>query len=93
VLSLFNLLKGWDCTSLLTYGGDNLKGDKLKSKILEFESDSIIALYFLRDKNERKRYLEVLKMRGTDHSKKIHEFSIGKKGITLNKKVFSGDLR
>ncbi len=92
-LSLFNLLKGWDCTSLLTYEGDNLKEDKLKSKILEFESDSIIALYFLRNKNERKRYLEVLKMRATNHSKKIHEFSIGKKGILLSKKVFSGELR
>lgn len=84
-LSLFNMIKKWSCTSLLTSEEDSTEEKKLSSKSLEFESDSIILLYFVREKNQRQRYLEILKMRGTNHSKKIYKFSIGKNGIVIDK--------
>ncbi len=89
-LSLFNMLRKWDCTSLLTYEETPFRDEKVASKTLEFESDSIIILYFLREKGERKRFIEILKMRGTNHSQRIYSFEIGKGGIKVNKKPYSG---
>ncbi len=91
-LSLFNMLRKWDCTSLLTYEGNPLKDKRAESHTLEFESDSIILLYFVREKKERKRYIEVLKMRGTKHSRNVYPLSIEKLGIVVSKKPYSGDL-
>ncbi len=84
-LALFNMIKKWSCTSLLTLEEEPQEEKKVSSKPLEFESDSIIILYFIREKNQRQRYLEILKMRGTRHSKKIYKFSIGKSGIAIEK--------
>ena len=82
------MLKKWNCTALLTYEG-NTQDKKVAPDILEFESDSIIVLYFIKGKERRERYLEILKMRGTKHSSQTYEFSIGKKGIIINKKPVS----
>lgn len=84
LLSLFNMLKKWECTTLLTYEG-NTQDSKIAPDILELESDSIIILYFTRSKKERERSLEVLKMRGTKHSSEVFNFSIGMGGIKLGK--------
>ncbi len=92
-LSLFSMLRKWDCTTFLTYEGEPSRKAQLDSRILEFESDSIILLYFLRNKKQRNRYLEVLKMRGSNHSTSVYNFSIGKKGILLSSKPFIGNLR
>lgn len=91
VLSLFNMLKKWNCTTMLTYEGDPLK-KALDSKIMEFEADSITFLYFLRMEKERMRFLEVIKMRGSKHSKSVYPFSIDK-GIIIGRKPFIGNLR
>ncbi|MFA5174453.1 MAG: ATPase domain-containing protein [Candidatus Pacearchaeota archaeon] len=90
-LSLFNMLRKWNCTAVLTYEGAPNR-EKSTSRVLEFESDSITLLYFLRDKKQRSRYLEVLKMRGTEHSTKIYPFSIKRNGIVLSGKPISGKL-
>jgi len=82
-LSLFNMINKWNCTSLITFEGKPLKDEKLTARTIEFESDSIILLYYIRERGERHRYLEVLKMRGTKHSKKIYRFHIDKKGVSL----------
>jgi circadian clock protein KaiC len=81
-LSLFSLLRRWSCTAILTYESDSDE-KKVTSRILEFESDSIIVLHSARKGKERKRFLEVLKMRGVNHSKKMHLYEIGKGGIIL----------
>jgi KaiC/GvpD/RAD55 family RecA-like ATPase len=84
-LSLFNMINNWGCTSIVTLEENADIGSA--SRALEFESDSIVLLYFIRNKDsERQRYIEVLKMRGTEHSKKLYKFDIGKHGIILNKK-------
>ena len=54
---------------------------------LEFEADSIILLYFVRVKGTRKRFVEVLKMRGTNHSTEIYPFDIIK-GVSIDAKPY-----
>jgi len=75
-LSLFDIVRRWQCTSLVTLQEPPFERENGESTSLEFEADSIILLYFIRLKNERKRLIEVLKMRGTNHSTKIYFFEI-----------------
>lgn len=92
-LSLFNMLSKWDCTSLLTYEGTPSPEKKVTSRVLDFESDAIILLYFVRGKKQRNRYLEVIKMRGTKHSLFIYPFTIEKTGITVSEKIYEGGIK
>ena len=85
-LTLFNMIGGWNCTSLLTLEEDPLNSKELTAKTIEFESDSITLIYYMPQRGERRRYLEILKMRGVKHSKKIYEFDIGQHGITVSSK-------
>ncbi|MBM3234407.1 hypothetical protein FJZ19_04930 [Candidatus Pacearchaeota archaeon] len=85
-LSLFDIIRKWNCTSLLTLEEDPVKRDAGSSSSLEFESDSILLLYFVRCKEERERFIEVLKMRGTKHSTEVFPFEIGKNGIIVSQK-------
>jgi circadian clock protein KaiC len=82
-LALFNLIRKWDCTALLTYEGSPSPTRMPSSRILDFESDSITLLHFVRGEKERERFLEILKMRGTSHSLEAHPFSISKSGILI----------
>ncbi|MCD4771021.1 hypothetical protein K8R30_01225 [archaeon] len=92
-LDLFSLLKSWTCTSLLIYERDPLVDKRQSSRILEFEADSLILLYFTRIKRERERFLEVYKMRGTDHSTDVFAYDIHEKiGIDISSEPYSGDL-
>ncbi len=88
-LSLFNMIRKWNCTSLLTLEEEHFFGDKSSTKALEFESDAIVLLYFVRIKKERERFLEVLKMRGTKHSGKVYPFNIRNDGIMVSQKPSS----
>ncbi|RMD45475.1 hypothetical protein D6829_02280 [Candidatus Pacearchaeota archaeon] len=83
-LSLFNLLKGWNCTSLLI-SEENPLEERHSSRVLDLEADSIILMYFIKGKKERERYIEILKMRGTNHSLKAHRYVIRKGGIVVSK--------
>lgn len=83
-LALFNMISDWDCTSLLTLEEDVSSKDGLGSKSLEFEADSIVILYYSAEKNQRHRSMEILKMRGTKHSPKIHKFDIGSTGVIIH---------
>jgi len=87
-LSLFKMINSWGCTSLLTLEEENSEGIKMASRALEFESDSIVLLYFVRREgaNKRERFIEILKMRGTEHSNKIYRFTLDKRGIIIDKK-------
>lgn len=87
-LSLFKMISSWGCTTLLTYEGDPLK--EIDHKAMEFQSDSIILLYYLRSKAKRERYIEILKMRGTKHAENVYKFSIEEKGIEVDKKPYEG---
>ena len=88
-LSLFKMISSWGCTTLLTYESDPLK-ESVDHKEMEFHSDSIVLLYYLRNKTKRERYLEILKMRGTKHAENIYKFDIEKEGIVIDKKPYEG---
>lgn len=85
-LSLFDIIRKWNCTSLLTLEEDPVNRKEGASSSLEFEADSIILLYFVRCKEDRERFIEVLKMRGTKHSTEVYGFKIDKQGINLSSK-------
>ena len=80
---MFELINKWGCTAVLTSQAIASK-DEFMTSSLEFEADSIVLLYHFKDKGERKRALEILKMRGTQHSNKTMLFDIGKKGIEIH---------
>ena len=88
-LSLFKMISSWGCTTLLTYESDPLK-ESIDHKAMEFHSDSIILIYYLRNKTKRERYLEILKMRGTKHAENVYKFTIEKDGISVDKKPYEG---
>ena len=89
-LALFNMIRDWNCTSVLTLEEDPITEDKkTSSKSMEFESDSIILIYYIREKGKRKRFIEILKMRGTKHSKEVYQFNIEKKGLSINTEPFN----
>ncbi|MDP2925042.1 MAG: ATPase domain-containing protein [Nanoarchaeota archaeon] len=92
-ISLYNMLRKWECTTVLTYERDPVSDAKTNSKALEFESDSIILLYNARGNKSRERYIEILKMRGTNHSKNIYPFYINNNGIEVSDKPFYGDIK
>ena len=87
-----SLLRKWDCTALLTYEGSPSPTRMPSSRILDFESDSIILLHFVVGETQRERFLEILKMRGTAHSLESHPFSIEKSGIVISKKKVTKKL-
>lgn len=91
-LALFDMIRKWGCTSLLTLQENPLDRRKGPSSSLEFEADGIILIYFVRVADKRKRFIEILKMRGTDHSTELHEIIIHtKKGVSIGKKGSMGN--
>ena len=93
-LVLFDMIRKWNCTSLLTLQEEPSNRADGYSVSLEFEADSIILLYFTKIKSERKRFVEVLKMRGTKHSTKTFPLDITDKGVMIGKSPFSNiDVR
>jgi len=83
ILGLFDIIRKWDCTTLLTvqHNPSNTRDKGISAA--EFEADSITLLYYTKVGNRRQRFLEILKMRGTDHSKELHIFKISKTGIQI----------
>jgi circadian clock protein KaiC len=82
-LALFSIIRKWDCTSVLTLEENPVLGGSGPSASLEFEADSIVLIYHVVENARRKRYLEVFKMRGTDHSTDIHPVKIDKRGFNI----------
>ena len=79
---MFELINTWGCTALLTSQATTKKYE-LESSSLEFESDNIILLYHFKRKGQRIRALEILKMRGTNHTNKTMEVEINKSGLVV----------
>lgn len=79
-LALFDLLRKWKCTSVLTVNDDLFD----KHEELEFESDGIILLYHVKKRGKRVRALEVLKMRGTKIPEETFPMKITRRGITID---------
>ncbi len=83
--SLFGMIREWNLTALLTADQDAKEDSKDEhiSNVLEYEVDSIILLHSREVNNTRKRFLEVLKIRGSSHPDKLFPILINEKGIVF----------
>jgi len=81
-LALFELIDKWNCTAILTSQDQN-PDETIISAAIEFEVDSIILLYHVKQKGIRTRAIEILKMRGTDHPDKTMVMDITNNGIKI----------
>ena len=83
-LALFELINKWGCTAVLTSQATEVE-DELHGASLEFEADSILLLYHFKQKGKRMRAIEILKMRGTNHTNKTMGLQIiDRKGLVVS---------
>jgi len=86
LFDLTNRLKNWNATSVLT---GEVKPDELYPPEISYAVDGIILLMLLEEGGSRRKYLEVLKMRGTNHITGRQSTDITKKdGILVLKARF-----
>jgi circadian clock protein KaiC len=85
ILALFEMLNRWETTSLVTLEHPfSLPEGEIATENLGFLADGIVDLYHTRNKKgERIRMVEVVKMRDSSHSNKMHNFRITSKGVEL----------
>jgi len=86
-LSLFDLISKWNCTAVLTSQSRSIDHENLMDAALEFEVDSILVLYHSKQKGERIRALEIIKMRGTKIPSKTFGLKIADKGISVTSEI------
>ncbi|MBS3817858.1 MAG: KaiA-binding protein [Candidatus Thermoplasmatota archaeon] len=86
LFELINLLKNWQSVSVLT--GEVAPGEDYPQEVT-YAVDSVILLSMLEEEGSRRKYLEVLKMRGTDHTTGKQPISITTEdGIVVLKSRF-----
>lgn len=76
VEQLFTLFKNIGATSFLITEIEQDTGKYSRSGVEEFLADAVFVFYNIRQKNIRMNALEILKIRGTSHQKKIVPFKI-----------------
>jgi KaiC/GvpD/RAD55 family RecA-like ATPase len=62
------------------------QGSLSRFGVEEFVTDNVIVLYYTRIGSQFSRSLAIWKMRGSDHSNKVHPYMISTKGITVYSK-------
>jgi len=80
VFDLSQSLKNWQAVTLMTGEATPEQPYPLEPA---YTSDGIIILYNLEHQDGRRRYLEVLKMRGTDHVTGKHIVDISENGMSV----------
>ncbi|MCK4327099.1 MAG: hypothetical protein KAW41_01345 [Candidatus Diapherotrites archaeon] len=83
IVGLIGFLEGLDCTVLFTAEAPYATREGAEYSLEEFMVDGVISLYNIPIKNERRRALEVVKMRGVRHSNAMYPFKITKSGIVV----------
>ncbi|MDO8554893.1 MAG: ATPase domain-containing protein [Candidatus Micrarchaeota archaeon] len=82
VLNLFEMLRKWNCTTMVT-SEKSVNPNDGDTERLGFFTDGIINFYYLRNDTSRVRALEIIKMRDTKHSTSISPFEITKNGLVV----------
>lgn len=83
LVALFDMIKEWDCTTVVVAEEDQHPG-QYNSSVMGFMADAIILLYNEREpKGLRFRAIEVFKMRGVKHESKICSMKITEHGIEV----------
>jgi circadian clock protein KaiC len=81
---LFRFLENLDCTTfLITEPTSNMLGSQMQTSCERFLADGIIALYNARRGAIREHGVEILKLRGASHEKKIAALKITNEGIQV----------
>lgn len=81
---IFNLgmtLRKLNCTSVITSEIPPGSSGISRFGVEEFISDSVIVLYYFKTETTFTRAITIWKMRATNHSKKIHPYEIGERGV------------
>jgi circadian clock protein KaiC len=80
---LYRLILKTGCTTLAVTDIP-WNSDKIGESIEEFVSDGIILMEHHYDsEGQMRRKLRITKMRGTNHSRKTHDYTINEKGIQI----------
>jgi len=79
LMTLFEILERWGVTILVT---SEVEENQPRFGI-EYLVDTIIRLYYRKVGQERVRTMEVMKMRGTEHTNQEIVYRLGDKGIVL----------
>ncbi|TFG57467.1 MAG: KaiA-binding protein [Methanomassiliicoccus sp.] len=86
LFDLTNRLKNWNATTLVT--GEVRPGELYPPEI-SYAVDGIVLLHMAEELGSRRKYLEVLKMRGTNHVTGKHSIDISRKeGLIVLKARF-----
>ncbi|MDY6964807.1 MAG: KaiC domain-containing protein [Halobacteriota archaeon] len=85
LFSLCKLIEGSGATALFTSESDKQSPIISKFGLIEYVADGVISLRYVRpeDTQKVKLVLEVVKMRGTKHSRDIKPYSITEDGIEV----------
>lgn len=83
LLNLRMVLKELGCTSIVTTEIPVGKPGISRFNLEEFIVDGVIILNYTKKDKVFERSVVIWKMRGTDHSRKIHPFEITEKGIVV----------
>jgi circadian clock protein KaiC len=79
-------MRAWDTTALITTNDVSPKTDQIMPQTefgIERFTDGWMHLYYLFKASQRKRMLEVIKMKGSEHETGMVPFEIDKSGISL----------
>jgi circadian clock protein KaiC len=84
IINLFLMLRSRNITGLFTSTSPTFMEKKNAiERHISTLTDVIIILRYVEKLGKIKRGLSIVKMRDSDHSKEIHEFSISKEGIEI----------
>jgi KaiC/GvpD/RAD55 family RecA-like ATPase len=88
---LFRFLEKSKATSFLVTETEQVPKVFSQTGVEEFLADGVVVLYAIRHENVRESAIEVLKLRGASHQKKIVAMQITEKGIVVypDQEVFS----
>jgi len=83
IFNLSNILRKLGCTVIMV--SEIVPGTTGISRygVEEFVTDSVIVLYYERNEFTFTRAIQIWKMSGSDHSKKLHPYKITDKGIVV----------
>ncbi len=89
LIALTSFLKKQEITAVFTSTSTSIVGGtSVTDSHISTITDSIILLRYAEVHGDIHRVLTILKMRGSMHSKGIHEFDINEKGMTIDTKKF-----
>ncbi|MFH0737275.1 MAG: ATPase domain-containing protein [Candidatus Micrarchaeota archaeon] len=86
ILTLLEILRKWNTTALVT-SESPITPLAVGRGRLGFLTDCILHLYYLRMGAHRRRALEVVKMRDTQHSDEVRIFDLAKNGLCISKRL------